>query len=334
MTMVLISLLSVTPQPAALRPTAVTWGGHLLIADGKGGVHAWNAGDLSFDDGFSKQLAGERVIAIAAGNTTLWGFDGTRALQWEARGALSRWVALQAKPPPGRCNAFAVVREDPVCVCGPGVFRFPDARYWAVPLVAPELARRGFGELPLSLAVHEAQLALGTGLGEWGGTLWLLDVTTGNWKWHSDALGNPVGVASTSSGWAVAWSMSHFLTTTRVRLHRADATPLEEGPVLEGRYLRALSADGQGQLLGVEQQELVHVTETLTIEAMQSVGQVAYGLERHAAGVSSGIAAFVTLVGTRALIVSDGGEGRVVGAGKSKILAVPHPTTAAPRPRR
>lgn len=319
--MLALVLLAVSAAPADVRPTAAAWNDRLLVAYGSGEVRAWTAKDLAFDAAFTKKLNGDGLLAVAATADALWGFDGTRAFRWDDAGA--QWDLVKSKPPPAPCSAFAVVDGAPVGTCGPGVHRFSDGTYWDAPAFADQVKGRGFGEFPRALASHGTQLAIGTGFGEWGGHLWVLDVATGKWGKHYDALGNAVGLAWTPKGWAVAWSMSHFDATTHVRLHGPDGAPLKEGERLRGRYLRALAADDAGAVFGLEQQQLVRVTDALALAPVQSIGTVKYGPERNAVGVSPGVAAFLALGGGRFLVVPEAGEPRVVGGGKVSVLAAP-----------
>jgi hypothetical protein len=311
----------------SVRPTAAQHGGHLLVADGDGTVRAWTAKDLAFDAALTKRLNGDGLLAIAADGETLWGFDGTRAFTWDDAG--QQWDrAPSKKAPPAPCTAFAVVGGAPVGTCGPGVFRFTDGTSWDAPEFKDQVRGRGFGEAPSAVASHGTQLAIAVGFGEWGGYFWLLDVATGAWSKHYDSLAYPTGMTWTGSAWAVAWSMSHFDASTRVRLHAPDASLAKEGERVRGRYLRALAWDAETKaLVALEQQALVRVDEKLAFTKVQDIGKVAYGPERHAIGVSSGIGAFLALGGGRVLIVPVSGEALVGGGGK--VTALRAPTTDA-----
>jgi len=251
---------------------------------------------------------------------TLWGFDGTRVFTWDSTGA--RWERVKTKAPPNPCSAFAVVGGKPVGTCGAGVHRFTDGRYWAAPEFKDQIRGRGFGESPHAIASSGNVLAIGTGFGEWGGHLWLLDVSTGKWSKFYDSLGNAVGIAKTGKGWAVAWSMSHMMARTRVRLHGADAKELTLGPEIDDRYLRALAVDGSA-LFGVEQNELVKVTDALELEKVQRFTPVSYGPERNAVGVSPGIGVFLGLGDQRFLLVPISGSPLIIGKGKATPLTFP-----------
>jgi hypothetical protein len=199
---------------AAVKPTAALDAEHLYLADGDGTVRAWNRKTLEFDTALTKKLNGDGLLAIARDGETLWGFDGTRAFTWDPNGA--RWDLVKGKPPGKPCTAFAVVGGKPVGTCGPGVHRFTDGKYWDAPEFKDQISGRGFGDAPHAVASSGDVLAIGTGFGEWGGHLWLLDVSTGTWSKFYDSLGNAVGIAKTDKGWLVAWSMSHVRATTRV----------------------------------------------------------------------------------------------------------------------
>lgn len=313
--------LLIVMQAAPVGPTAARWGEHLLIADGDGTVRAWSANDLAFEAAFTQKLNGDGLLALARHGDELWGFDGTRVFTWDDAGA--RWDLQKSKPPPMSCSAFAVVDGKPLGLCGPGVHRFSDGKHWDAPEFKGQVSGRGFGDAPM-VAAQGTQLAIGTGFGEWGGHFWLLDLSTGRWSLHTDTLGNAVGLAWTGEAWAVAWSMSHMMAHTRVRLHGPEAKPLKEGARLRNQYLRALAFDGEAkQLVGLEQNDLVRVDDQLALVKLQGVGKVKYGPEPNAVGVSSGISAFLPLGGGRFLLVPKSGDALVVGAGQVSPLRSP-----------
>jgi hypothetical protein len=307
---------------AAVPPSGLLFGSRLLVADGDGTVRAWSATDLQFDAAFTKKLNGDGLLGIASnGDDTLWGFDGTRAFTWDANS--EQWQLVPSKPPPTPCSHFTVVANAPVGLCGAGVHRFTDGRYFEGPEFNDQVRGRGFGEHP-RLAARGSVLAIGTGFGEWGGHLWLLDVSDGSWRKHFDSLGNVTGVVWTGEAWAVAWSMSHLMATTRMRLHGPDARPTQEGKEVPDRYVRALAWDDEAKVLfGLEQNDLVRFDRALVFKKVHSLARVTYGLERHAVGVSSGIATFVATSQGQFLVVPETGDPLVVRGGKSERLRRP-----------
>jgi hypothetical protein len=303
----------------AVAPTAAQHEGHLVIADGAGAVRAWAAKDLSLDAELTKRLSGQTVLAVVAAPGTLWGFDASRPFRWDDAGA--RWEPVPSTPPAAPCLAFAVVAGAPVCVTQASVHRFTDGRVFDAPPFKDQLEGRGFGHGPAVLATHGSQPALGVSFGEWGGFLWLLDVASGAWARHYDSLGAPAGIAWTGAAWAVAWSMSHFDASTRVRLHGVDGAPTREGPLLSARYLRALAWDDEGKaLFGLERQQVVRVEASLDLTSLHRIGKVAYGPERNAIGVSPGVAAFQVLQGGGLLLVPHHGDAVVIARGKTSPL--------------
>lgn len=307
---------------SAARPSAVVFGDHLLVADGDGTVRAWKHATLEFDAAQTKKLNGDGLLAVVKSDGTLWGFDGVRAFTWDPNGA--RWDLVKGKPPPSPCRAFAIADGKPVGVCGAGVHRFTDGKYWDAPEFKGQISGRGFSDTP-EIASRGSVVAIGTGYGEWGGHLFLLDVTSGTWNLYTDTLGNCAGIVPTEKGWFVAWSMSHMMAHTRARLHGADGKPLLEGPMLRDRYLRALTWGAEANaVIGLEQNDLVKLSDTLGLEKVQSkVGQVRYGDERNAVGVSPGIGAFLAIGGGRYVIVPTSGPPLVVGGAKSVSLVAP-----------
>jgi hypothetical protein len=298
----------------AFKPTAVVSGGHLLVADGAGAVRSWSAKDLAPE----AQLGGS-MSAIASDGSALWGTDGKHAFRWSE--PEKAWKQLTGKPAPAGCNAFAVVRGAPVATCGPGVFRFTDGKYWDAPEFHDQIKGRGFGESPQAIAAHDAQLAIGTGFGEWGGYLWLLDTTKGEWTKFYDALAYVNGVAWNGQSWAIAWSMSHMSASTQVRLHSIDAKVALEDKEVRGKYLRAIAVEPSSHaMFAIEQNELVRVDEKLALSKVQDIGTVKYESERMAVGVASGVAAFLAIGDGRWLVVPVSGQPLVVGGGKSAVL--------------
>jgi len=313
--MMLPALAVMVLAASTFKPTAVVFGGHLLVADGAGAVRSWSAKELAPE----AQLPGA-MQAIASDGGTLWGTEGHHAFRWSD--ADRAWKQLTGKPAPAGCNAFAVVGGAPVATCGPGVFRFTDGRYWDAPEFHDQIKGRGFGESPQAIAAHDAQLAIGTGFGEWGGYLWLLDTAKGEWSRFYDDLAYVNGIAWNGQKWAVAWSMSHMSASAQVRLHSVDAKVALEDKPRERAYLRAIAVEPASRaLFAIEQNELVRVDDKLGFEKVQSIGTVKYASERNAVGVASGVAALLAIGDGRWLVVPVAGQPLVVGGGKSAVLA-------------
>lgn len=308
-------------------PTAVLHGAHLLVADGEGDLRAWSSKDLRFDPERSRQLSMAGLLAVARSGEQLWSFDGTRTFTWDDGGG--RWVPGPSVPSMKGCTHFAVPAGSPVALCGRGVHRYADGRFFEPPLLLSTNQGRPFEGGRHVVASHGTRLAIGTGLGEWGGMFHVLDLATRQWTRSADSLGGPVGVTWTGSEWAVAWSMSHFHPSTRVRLHRPDSTVAREGPELPDSYLRAIAFEPvTKRLVALEQNDLVHVSESLELERLQHLDPLPYGTERHAVGVSSGIAVFLPLDGERTLIVPF--EGPPVAVVRGAMIPLPVPPHEGP----
>jgi hypothetical protein len=318
--LILSSLLTAGP----VRPGAVQWGDFILLADGDGTLSAFASASLDYDAAFSKQLNGDGLLALVVDEAELWGFDGRRVFTWDS--VAREWMLRPTRGPPAECLAFAVVAHAPVCVTAKSVYRFTTGTVFEAPPFKGQVSGRGFGESPHAVAVSGDQLAIGTGFGEWGEHLWLLDLSTGEWAMFNDTLGNAVGIAWTGDAWAVAWSMSHFEAHTRVRLHGRDAQPRQEGPMTRGSYLRKLTWDlAQGVVVGLERDTLVRVTKKVTLEKLFSIGKVAYAPERHAVGVAPGIAQLMALGEGRYLVIPTAGPALVATARRTVPLSAPTP---------
>jgi hypothetical protein len=277
-------MLWLTLVAIAATPTAVEWKGTLVATDGKT-VKAWSMPKLEPVNAFASKLP---IEAVARDERSLWAFSSGATFRWSGTG----WDAMPTHGAKGPCLAYAVVDGAPVGLCGTLVHRFSDGATWPGPKFADQIRGEGFGGLHV-VASHGSQLAIGTGFGEWGGYLWLLDLKTGTWSHFYDELHYVNGLAWNGKGWTVAWSMSHFDASTQVREHRPDATVLRAGPDFDKTYLRTLASSPTG-VIGVEEQRVVRVTAKLELEAMRDLtGEVLYGPESHAVGVASGITALI-----------------------------------------
>ncbi len=317
-TTVLTALASLLLAAEGPLPTAALWHERVVIADGTGVVRAWKL-DATVDKPLTHALAATPIIAIVRAGEVLWGFTTARPVTWSEE--RSTWVDTATKVAPAPCLAFAVVDGAPVGLCGPGVFRFTDGRSWPAPKPDVPITDTGFG-VPRAVASRGATLAIGTGYGEWGGTLWTLDLATGRWAHHFDELACVTGLSWGTEGLLVTWSMSHFSASTRVRLHRADASVVREGSRLDGKYLRAIAAEGDW-VTALEQNTLVRVKPDLTFSPIGARLALPYGAEPLAVGVSSGIAVMLPVPGHRVLVVSAAGQGVLAGAGAVTPLKAP-----------
>lgn len=264
----------------AAAPTAVEWKGTLVATDGKV-VKAWTMPKLTPVTTFDSKRP---IDAIARDERSLWAFSNGATFRWSG----TAWDAMTTRAAKGPCLAYAVVDGAPIGLCGMLVHRFSDGTTWPGPKFADQMRGEGFAGLHV-VASHGTQLALGTGFGEWGGYLWLLDLKTGRWAHFYDAYHSVNGLAWNGKGWTVAWAMNP-LVSTLVREHRLDASAEREGPDINGHDLRALMSNDTG-IAGVEKQRVVLVTPTLEIEN----GRDLEGLSSPQAptGVSFGISALI-----------------------------------------
>ena len=121
-----------------------------------------------------------------------------------------------------------------------------------------------------ALAVRAAgtHVWVGTGYGEWGGALFGLDLTSGQWVQFKDTLHYVTGISEDGQGrlW-VSWSMSHFGADMLLRVHRPDATVERAFTESRSKYIQTVAWDEASQILyGIEQNSLVRFEDGKPVE--------------------------------------------------------------------
>ena len=154
----------------------------------------------------------------------------------------------------------------------------------------------------------------GTGYGEWGGHLVVLELDRDKWTQYSDDLGYASGVAEKNGNVYVAWSMSHMMADARLRIHRPDVSVDRAFPALDKHYYQKLAFGIDGQLHAIDREELVKLVDGAPVH-VANLGGLPYVQEPMAVGVAPAVVQLLPLdantfmVGTRAsgpLVVRNG----------------------------
>jgi hypothetical protein len=178
-------------------------------------------------------------------------------------------------------------------------------------------------------------LWIGTGDGEWGGTLLGLDPKTGKWVEWEDGFHYVTGITSSARGeLVVSWSMSHGYKTTRVRAHNPDATVKTEYPDPEGKLLPfSTSLAGKyfqcvtynpldDTLYGVESTDLVTIKDGIPTKVVKIADRL-FAVEPHAIGVAPGILTLIPTGPKTVAIIPKWGQPWLLRDGELTLLKKP-----------
>src|SRR5437660_12835822 len=104
---------------------------------------------------------------------------------------------------------------------------------------------------------------IGTGNGEWGGTLFGLVPKKGTWVQDYGPTKYVTGITNSSGNdVSVSWSMSHFSETTRIQVHKPDATVKVQHPELESKYYQRIAYNPHDETLyGIESKDVVTIKD-------------------------------------------------------------------------
>lgn len=297
--------------------TATRCDDHVFAADGTGALAAWSLPSLDLDRTLTRRLSAERITQLVCDNDLLWGFDGTRLFTWNDE--QGRWSQRPTILPPKPCTRLAMLADDPVGLCGDSVHRFRDGRRWnAPPFTESQIEGIGFYDRAQAFAAHGNTVAIGTSYGEWGGHLWLLDFETGRWQRH---YGAPVAhLAWTSTGWLVTRSLAHMMTTSSIELG-GEKLPLEEPKsIREGVFLRAVTRNRDGELIGIESERLVRIASDGSLHELQTLPPLHTVSEPWAGGPAPGINLLEPLESGGYLIVPRFGDAIIAIDGRTVVL--------------
>jgi len=148
------------------------------------------------------------------------------------------------------------------------------------------------GPIPSSLAFASIvrgigpRVWIGTSQGEWGGHLAILDTETGAWSTYYDSLGYPTGIDRLGKDdVVVTWAMSHFMASSRLRVHNAHAEIVREYRRRNDSYYQsALSTSHGVSLVVVDRQYVYKMVEDEAV-AEHDLGTLTYPNEPWAIGV-------------------------------------------------
>jgi hypothetical protein len=282
--------------------SAAVYDDSLLCLYTNGSIVAWDLKSGRYAKDTSARFARDKLQAIAAHGSKLWAVDGKTVFLWSAMNL--KWE---------KYATFDAGEEWPVAITPIG-----DKPYIVFPskLIDPTREKDGVFKVPAGkapwdkpplriLATHytDSMVWIGTGYGEWGGTLLGFDPMTGKWVVLHRGGGYATGIThSAKDEVTVSWSMSHFRADTQIITHKADATVKTEYPLLGQKYYQCITYSKQDDLLyGIEQSDIVTIKDGNPTK-VATLAERLYEREPKAIGVAPGIASLIS-AGPKTLIV-------------------------------
>jgi hypothetical protein len=294
-----VSHSSTAAAPVWETVDAVAWADRLVVLKGDGVLVMWQAGDKGFEFVPGDEAPLKEINHVAVSNSRLWAATSTGVFRREARD--KRWTEVTTLPKSkDTLLALAVVGETPLLVYPTHVYDPLKKKDFSVPesKIAP-------GVLALKACYATSTMVwLGTGRGEWGGTLYGLDPENGAWVHYSDSLHYVTGITSVARDRPlVSWSMSHFMATAMIRTHDIGAQPSSEWNEVKRRYYQRVAYSAFDHALYViENESLARITRMASAEIVRLPGQV-FAPEPNAIGVAPGVRAVVPM-GPHSIIVA------------------------------
>lgn len=275
--------------------------GAFLCLNANGTVGVWNLKDWKYLKDASAQFTREKLTSLASDSDKLWAADDKVVYVWSAKD--KKWEKLAAYEA-GSESLISIIPAG-----GRPYLVFPSK------VIDPTREKDGVFQIPKNadlfrepplriLTTHgtESMVWIGTGNGEWGGTLIGLDPTTGKWVNSRKGGGYVTGIThSTKDEVIVSWAMSHFHARTRIMVHKADATVKTDHPSLADKYYQCLAYSTHDELLyGVEQGDVVTIKDGKPTKVTTLKGRL-FEREPNAIGVAPGISRLLA-VGPKTLI--------------------------------
>ena len=149
---------------------------------------------------------------------------------------------------------------------------------------------------------------LGTGHGEWGGTLYGLEPVSGAWRQYTDALHYVTGITSADGeNVSGSWAMSHFIAHTLVREHGTSVQAQWEGPELKSQYYQRIAYSSFDRVLyGIENKSLGRIVRGRPEEIVSLSVQV-FTRENYAIGAAPGVRAVIPIAAKVVIVVPNSG---------------------------
>jgi hypothetical protein len=190
----------------------------------------------------------------------------------------------------------------------------------------PRIIKSPLGGPPLRiLATHgtDSMLWIGTGNGEWGGTLLGLNPKTGDWV-QAGGPGYVTGITHSSPDEVVvSWSMSHFENHTQILVHKFDGTVKTEYPELKSKYYQRIAYSPHDKsLYGIESNEIVTIQDGRPSKVASLKG-VLYVREPMAIGVAPAVLELIPTGPKEVIVVPKQGEPWRIREGEVTLLRKP-----------
>ncbi|MHC4404097.1 MAG: hypothetical protein ACYTG0_30955 [Planctomycetota bacterium] len=273
----------------------------VLCVNDDGTLSAWFTETGKPDRKLARVLSSWPISRVASDGSALWALSGTGLLKFSA--AKDTWLehsSLGAEPE--AAIDLLSLGSEPVVVYPNKVVRPLVSRSYAVP--RPDGFPGVYRLRVLTQHVSAHRIYFGTGRGEWGGRLVLLNTKSGVWSFHRDSLHYPTGITQASSDeLIVTWSMSHFTADTLVRVHHLDTTVKHEYPKLELKYFQSIAYDSARKILyAIERNEVVRLKQGIP-RRIADLGRLPYESEPDAIGVAPGVLALLPLPDASLLII-------------------------------
>lgn len=243
-------------------------GEQLLLLRSDKRIQVWDLRSGNVDYEKSHQLSSRSMQFIAVWNDHLWGADESTVYWWDRRepGWSPKYDLSWFKKEP---IDLVVVEGEPFVIYEEFLMRPSDLEIFVVPFIQNDAEDYPVSRLrPLVIKVYGSKIWIGNSFGEWGGNLTAFDTRTEKWLFHIDKLHYVTDITEISlEEMAVSWSMNHFSTLSRLRIHSNDTSVVREFEELAskqgkfgrvGGYLQKIVYDQEsGQIFAMERNKFV-----------------------------------------------------------------------------
>jgi hypothetical protein len=299
--------------------------GSLIAVTGNSKLVAWNLDSGDLNEELSGQLSAIGAEYVASSDAGLWGLYKGVLYQWEA--SRRNWKEIEGSFPAKQYIELAAIDDSIYVIYPKKIIKIGTRKNktYKVPRLDGQL-KIDYLRI-LDMQVSGTNLCFGTGQGEWGGHLVKLDTATGKWDYYYDPLHYATGIAPLPNGeMAVSWAMSHFMASSRLRIHAGSSAVKTQFDELDSQYLQKIVYDkGSDMLLGIEQDRLVRLEQGKPL-LMAGLGDMHYDSEPDAIGISPGVLALFVTAESRIVIVRKFGSPLIYGSGRLEALQEPSAT--------